>query len=264
MISLADSHCHIHFSEYDYDIEKTVSDAKSAGIDRIVAVSTDVDNSVESLEFARKYDQALAVVGVHPHEATKTLAENKFGELEKLVENNIGEISGIGECGLDYYYENSGRKDQKKLLEMHLDLAIKHNLPISFHVREAFDDFWPILNNFNKVRGVVHSFSSTSKDMEAILGYGLYMGINGIITFSREEKMLEAIRQAPLEKMLLETDAPYLTPKPYRGKINKPEYVRLVAEFLAELKGVDLAHVAEITTNNVEELFGNAKDVLQQ
>ncbi len=233
MISLADSHCHIHFSEYDYDIDKTLEGAKQAGVNMLIAISTDVTNSIESIEFAKTHSSVVATVGIHPHEATKTLKNNLFGDLEKLIVENIDDISGIGECGLDYYYEHSGRQDQIKLLEMQLDLAIKHNLPISFHVREAFDDFWAVLNNFDSVRGVVHSFSSGQKDMDSVLGYGLYVGINGIITFSREENMLETIRQAPLEKMLLETDAPYLTPKPYRGKINKPEYVRLVAEFLA-------------------------------
>ena len=124
-------------------------------------------------------------------------------------------------------------------------------------------ELYLLLDNSKDVRGVVHSFSSGSKDMKAIMGYGLYVGINGIITFSREEDLLESVKQAPLERMLLETDAPYLTPKPYRGKINKPEYVRLVAEFLSNLKGVNPDIVAKITTNNVEELFGRTKDVSQ-
>ena len=220
MIELTDSHCHIHFDEYDYDVQQTLLDARVAGVTRIVAVGTDVDNSVETIEFARQNNGIIALVGVHPHEATKTLAENQFKNLERLVKENIDIISGIGECGLDYHYEHSTRKDQKRLLEMHLDLAAKYNLPISFHVREAFDDFWAILDNSKDVRGVVHSFSSGSKDMKAIMGYGLYVGINGIITFSREEDLLESVKQAPLERMLLETDAPYLTPKPYRVKIN--------------------------------------------
>lgn len=263
MIQLADSHCHIHFSEYEYDIEQTLADARDSGVVNIIAVSTDLKTSRESIEFARKHKGVLALVGIHPHEAGKALAQNEHTKLEDLLKENLKDINGIGECGLDYYYEHSSKDDQKRLLEMQLDLAIKHNLPISFHVRDAFDDFWAILNNFKKVRGVVHSFSSSQKDMDAIMGYGLYVGINGIITFSNEEEMLEAIKQAPLERMLLETDAPYLTPKPYRGKINKPEYVGLVAKFLSDLKQVDVEQLANITLKSTKELFGNTKDVLQ-
>ena len=263
MIQLADSHCHIHFSEYDYDIKKTLADARDAGVVHIVAVSTDLKTSRESIKFADEHSDVTALVGIHPHEAKEALARNEFTEFEKLVKENLQNISGIGECGLDYYYEHSPRDDQKKLLKMQLELAIAYDLPVSFHVRGAFDDFWEVLSKFKKVRGVVHSFSSSQKDMDAIIGYGLYVGINGIITFSREEEMLEAIRQAPLEKMLLETDAPYLSPKPYRGKINKPEYVGLVAKFLSDLKRVDVEQVANITLRNTKELFGNTKDVLQ-
>lgn len=256
-LQFADSHCHIHFDEYDYDLVDTLEESRQAGVNRILAVSTDVATSIESIEFAKKHEDVWALVGVHPHEAKKALSGD-IGKLADIIEDNRGYIHGIGECGLDYYYEHSPRRQQIEVLEYQLEFAVKYNLPVSFHVREAYDDFWPIFEKYKGVKGVLHSFTDSQENLEKALGYGLYIGVNGIITFSREEKMLESIKRAPLERILLETDAPYLTPKPFRGKINKPQYVRLVAEFLANLRGINLEEVAEVTTNNVKELFGDS------
>ena len=164
-------------------------------------------------------------------------------------------IVAIGECGLDYYYSHSPKAEQIELLHFQLGLAQKHDLPLIFHVREASDDFWPIFDQYKGVQGVIHSFSATRKDLDHILSRGLYVGLNGIMTFTKDTAQLEAAKAVPLTSLLLETDAPFLTPNPHRGTICEPKHIRVIAEFLAELRGEDLAEVASITTKNAQGLF---------
>lgn len=164
-------------------------------------------------------------------------------------------VVAVGEVGLDYYYENSPKQAQAKMLEEHLQLAREFGLPVIFHVRDAYDDFWPIYDNFAGLRGVVHSFSASVKELDEALNRGLYIGLNGIMTFTKDEKQLQAAKRVPKGKMILETDAPYLTPNPFRGKICRPEHVRLTAEFLATLRDEQLEELASYSTSNANELF---------
>jgi TatD DNase family protein len=143
-----------------------------------------------------------------------------------------------------------------KLLEMFLQLAADRKLPVIFHIREAFDDFWPVLANFEGVGGVLHSFTSDTANLDKALNKGLYIGLNGIMTFTRDEKQLEMAKAIPLDRLVVETDAPYLTPKPLRGKICKPQHARLTAEFLSGLRNESYEKFAETTTNNAKRLFG--------
>ena len=161
----------------------------------------------------------------------------------------------LGECGLDYYYENSPKEAQKAILRFQLELAQKHSLPVIFHVREAFDDFWPIVDEYKGIRGVIHSFTSTTRVLDEILQRGLYVGLNGIITFTKQPEQLAMAKAVPLEKLVLETDAPFLTPSPYRGTICLPKHVRTTAEFLADLRGEPLSAIADSTTRNARMLF---------
>lgn len=255
-IQLIDSHCHIHFSEYSYtDIDADIVEAHAVGVAGFLGVSVDLATSKESVQFAKNRKNVWPVAGIHPHEASKTLKYGLTNDFVEFVRANKQDIVGIGECGLDYFYNHSPREQQLKILEMQLQLAIDHDLPVSFHVREAFDDFWPVVDNFSRLRGVLHSFTDSPANIEKAINYGLYIGVNGIITFSKDEVWREAIRRLALEKILLETDAPYLTPKPYRGKINKLAYVRLTAEYLAKIKDCDLLQVASVTSLNTQELF---------
>ena len=162
----------------------------------------------------------------------------------------------MGEIGLDYYYNHSPKNTQIQALEAQIQLALDYNLPISFHVREAFDDFWPVLDNFTGVRGVMHSFTDTPAHAEQGFTRGLYIGVNGISTFTKDPAQAEFFAALPVERMVLETDAPYLTPRPFRGKMNIPAYVGSVAEFHAHARGMSLDAFASATTANAKELFG--------
>jgi len=251
-MDLIDSHCHIHDSEFYPDNREEVYRAsRDAGV-RMICVGTDVRSSREAVEFAVSHEGCYAVVGIHPHD-TK---DNDVSDIRQLIEKYRKDIVGVGEIGLDYYYDNSPRTRQCEVLREQLALAREFDLPVSFHVREAFDDFWPILDEFPGVRGVLHSFTDTQKNLEEGIRRGLYIGINGISTFTKDPLQQEMYAKVPLKYVLLETDAPFLTPKPFRGKMNIPAYVGRVAEHQAMLKNVSPDEVIRITTDNAEKVFG--------
>lgn len=164
-------------------------------------------------------------------------------------------IVAIGECGLDYFYTHSPKPAQIKALHFQIQLALEHNLPLIFHVREAFDDFWPIFDQYQNIRGVLHSYTDNQANLDKALARGLHIGANGIMTFTKDQSQLHMIKSVPLQKLLIETDAPFLTPKPFRGKVNKPANARLVAEFLADLRGETPETLAKATTYNAQTLF---------
>ncbi len=164
-------------------------------------------------------------------------------------------IIAIGEIGLDYFYDHSPRDKQIEALEIQIDLALKYDLPIVFHVRDAYDDFWSVLDNFKNVRGELHCFSDTMANAEEGLKCGLYISVNGMSTFTKNEAQKEMFASIPLNKLLLETDAPYLTPTPFRGKVNEPAFVRNVAEHHAMIRGISVDAVADATTTNACKLF---------
>lgn len=164
-------------------------------------------------------------------------------------------LVAIGEIGLDYYYTHSPREVQIAALEAQIHIALGHNLPIIFHVREAFEDFWPIFDNFSGIRGELHSFTDTQANLEEGLKRGLYIGVNGISTFTKDRLQQEMFMHIPLEKMLLETDAPFLTPAPNRGKVNEPAFVRYVAKHHATIRGIAPEEIAQATSTNASTLF---------
>ncbi len=253
-IELFDTHCHIQFADYALDPLQAMADAKSWGVNRFMAVGCALHDSQAAVAFAAAHDNVWASIGLHPHEGARYVHDHhalqRFRDLADKPK-----VVAIGETGLDYYYENSPKEDQKKLLRFQLDLAVEHNLPLIFHIRDAFEDFWPIFDEYKGLRGVVHSFTSGSADLEQILSRGLYVGLNGIMTFTKRTKQLEAAAHIPLDRLLLETDAPFLTPNPFRGKIGEPKYVRTVGEFLAELRNENFEELAAATTANARELF---------
>jgi TatD DNase family protein len=254
-MSLVDTHCHIHFSDYKLDPLEVVKAARGAGVNGMVCVGCDLASSLGAINFAAGKEGIYASIGLHPHEANKyagdEAAKKQFAQL-------VGrpKVVAVGECGLDYFYEFSPREDQIKLFKFQLDLAKRCDLPAIFHIREAFDDFWSIFDSYSGVRGVVHSFSAGPKELTGIIDRGLYVGLNGIMTFTKKPEQLEAAKTVPLERLLLETDSPYLTPSPYRGTINQPKNVRIVAKFLSNLRGESLEGLATATTKNAARLFG--------
>ena len=248
---LVDTHAHIHDPQYGFDIPAVLTAAKAASVERIICIGTDVEDSGRAIDFATIHDECYASVGLHPHEAK--LGHQAYRKLSKLVVRP--KVVAVGECGLDYFYTRSPAKDQQAALRFQIELALSHHKPLVFHVREAFSDFFKILKPYPKVKGVIHSFSSTVDILNQALEHGLYVAFNGIMTFSKDEAQLAAAKAAPIERMLLETDSPFLTPTPERGKINQPANVKLVADFLAKLRGERLEKLAEVTTANTKRLF---------
>lgn len=253
MSTFTDTHCHIHDPEFFPEGgDKPYEDAISKGVKRIFCVGTDIASSQAAVDFSASKGGAFAVVGIHPHEAHKEMPAS-----DDFVTWCMGQagpkLVGVGEIGLDYYYENSPRNEQIKLFEKQIAMALSLGLPISFHVRDAFDDFWPIVDNFSGIRGVLHSFTDTMENMEKGLGRGMYIGVNGIATFARDR---DAVTQAiPDDRLLFETDAPFLTPVPLRGKINVPGNVSLIASCVAELRGTTVEELSQRTEQNVTRLF---------
>lgn len=256
-----DTHCHIHEENYPLDVGDVMARAHAAGVGQMICVGTSVQSSKEALAFAAQHEGVFASIGIHPHdtkdgwEEVVSLAASVSSPATLATLPSSSRLVAIGEIGLDYFYTHSPREVQICALQAQIDLALRHNLPIIFHVRDAFDDFWPIFDNFSGIRGVLHSFTDTSKNVEEALKRDLFIGVNGISTFTKDPVQQQLFASLPLEKLLLETDAPFLTPMPLRGKVNEPAFVRSVAEFHATVRSISLEEIAKKTTTNARALF---------
>jgi len=276
-MNVVDTHCHIHeivapmhhnedsqsggpsmyerWQKAGKTPEGVIADAVAAGVTRMICVGCTLADSELATEFVRERENTWASIGIHPHEANYHV--NKPEMLKKFT--NLAtkpKVVAVGECGLDYYYNHSPKEDQAKILRFQIELALEHNLPMIFHVRDAFDDFWKIFDDYKNIRGVVHSFTATEKELAQILERGLYVGLNGIMTFTKNDEQLAAAKAVPLDRLVLETDAPFLTPAPKRNEICEPKHVRTTAEFLANLRGESLEDLSAATTANAQKLFG--------
>ena len=243
-----DTHCHIHEADYPLDRELTMARSQEAGVNTMVCVGTNLDSSHQAISFAESHDNVYATIGVHPHDTKDGYDITPFaGSSDKIV--------AIGEIGLDYFYTHSSKETQIDALEAQIEIALEHDLPIVFHVREAFDDFWPIFDSYEGIRGVLHSFTDTEANLNEALRRGLYIGVNGISTFTKDDEQKAMFDAIPLERLLIETDAPFLTPAPFRGKVNEPAFVKKIAEYHAERRGISVEEIAEATTTNARVLF---------
>ncbi len=253
-MQLIDTHCHIHFPDYELDAEEVLGSAQAAGIGKLLCVGCTLPDSKLGVAFAQKHEGVWASIGIHPHEAARYVDDDeKLQSFRNLA--GSPKVVAIGESGLDYHYMHSNKPEQEALLRFQLTVAQEQDLPLIFHVREAFDDFFAILSDFEGVRGVVHSSTANTATLDKILNRGLYIGLNGIMTFTKDAEQLQAARAVPLDRLLLETDAPFLTPTPYRGRICEPKHVLVTAEFLANLRGESLEDIATATTSNAKKLF---------
>jgi TatD DNase family protein len=244
-----DTHCHIHESYYELDVDEVIGRAKEVGVTTLLCVGTNEVSSREAIELAESRDGLYATIGVHPHDT-----KDGYAEIAKLADSSE-KIVAVGEIGLDYFYNHSPREVQIKALEDQIQVAVAHDLPIIFHVRDAFDDFWPIFDKYPGIRGELHSFTDTKENLDKGLERGLYVGVNGISTFTKDEAQKAMYDAIPLDRLLLETDAPFLTPHPFRGKVNEPAYVKSIAEYHADRRGISLDEVAKATTANAHALF---------
>ena len=246
---LVDTHCHIHEPDYDLSIDAVLSVARDNGVAEMICVGTSEESSRQAVAFANTHAGIFAAIGVHPHDT-----KDGYGSIKELA-GTSKKIIAVGEIGLDYFYGHSPRDVQLRALKEQIDIAISNDLPIIFHVREAFDDFWPIFDTYTSIRGVLHSFTDSHENLQKALSRGLFIGVNGISTFTKDETQKAVFDSIPLDRLLFETDAPFLTPVPFRGKINQPAYVRSIAEYHAIRRGISVVDIASATTENAKKLF---------
>lgn len=256
-MSLIDSHCHLDGPQFDGDREGAIERALDAGVTTLLAIGT--GNGPPDLEagirLAERYPHIYATVGVHPHHAAKA-TDRTILELEALLGHP--KVLGIGEMGLDYHYNFSPPDVQREVFLAQLDLAARHAKPIIIHTREAWEDTFDILEAHWKGTGIMHCFSGGPAEARRSLALGFHISFAGVVTFPKAVELQQAAREAPADRYLIETDAPYLAPAPYRGKRNEPAYVKHTADKLALIRGVPPEVVAEQTTNNFRTLMGLA------
>lgn len=252
-----DTHCHLQFSDFNEDRAMVIGNAKKAGVKRFICPGTDAVSSQKAVALAQKNPGVIfAAVGFHPYEAKKNPDTDN---LYNLYNNYKNYILGIGECGLDYHQYGDeraqGKKDaQKRLFFDQLELALKHNLPVIMHCRDAFEDLFDVLDTLPTLpRGVIHCFSGGLADTRMAQKRNVSVGIDGNVTYSKH--LQAVVPHIPLSMLLLETDAPYLTPVPHRGERNEPKYIPLVAKEIARLLTIPVKTVEEATTNNTTTLF---------
>jgi TatD DNase family protein len=255
---LCDSHAHLDGAEFDADRAEVIERARAAGVRRVILIGLwrQPGDFGRSLAIRAEYPGLFGTtVGVHPHDCGR-VPEEDWARLATLAADPA--VNGVGETGLDYHYDHSPRDVQRSSFERQLTLAMEVGKPVSVHLREALDDSLAILGTSGIGRGpggVIHCFSGDAAAAQRYLALGLHLSISGIVTFRNATALQEAARHIPLDRLLIETDAPFLTPIPHRGTRNEPAYVKLVAEKLAELKGIPAEEVAQAATSNAERLF---------
>lgn len=254
-MELVDTHCHLHFDAYDADREQVLSNAAAAGVKRIICVGCSLSDSQRAIDFAKAHEGVWATAGAHPHDGIDFLSDSQ-AEAKLTAMLAEPKVVAVGEIGLDFYRDITPHADQIKTLEKQLAIGLQTDLPFVFHVREAWDGFWPIFDAHPGIKGVIHSFSAGPDQLEQALKRGLYIALNGIMTYTKDESWLEAARKVPLDKLVLETDAPFLTPKPHRGKRCEPKHTADTCRFLAELRGETSEELAAASTKNALQLFG--------
>jgi TatD DNase family protein len=254
---LIDSHAHIQSVEYAGEIDAVVARARQAGVEKIIVVggAGELSSNGAAVALAESHANLYATVGMHPHDA-KDVAGEDIQKLRELARHS--KVIAVGETGLDYYYDHSPRDVQRRVFARFIHLARETSLPIVVHERDAASDAAELLRSegSGSLRGVIHCFTGDKEAARAYLDLGFYLSFSGIITFKNADALRQVVFEAPLERILVETDSPYLTPVPYRGRRNEPAYVRFVAQTIAEVKAISFEDVARITTESVRSLFG--------
>lgn len=244
-----DTHCHI-YKEYYENIDEILKRALESNINRVINNGCNRESNKEVLALANTYNNMYVALGIHP-ESIDTYQKEDLTFIEENLSNP--KVIAIGEIGLDYHYTKENKTLQIKLLENQLKIAETHNLPVIIHSREATEDTINTLKKYH-IKGVIHSFSGSLETAKIYIKMGYLLGINGVITF-KNSKLKEVIKELPLEHLVLETDSPYLTPEPFRGKPNEPARIKEIATFISELKGISLEELARITNENIMRIF---------
>lgn len=251
-ITLVDTHSHIDLEEFN-DLDEIILNAKNAGVHKIVVPSVDRSSFDKVISISEKYDGVYCALGVHPtaaHDAVEC-------DYEKIIElANHKKVVAIGECGLDYYWDKTFIEEQKSSLSKQIEIAISAKKPLIIHDREAHKDCFDMLKEITEIPVIMHCFSGSLEFANECIKKGFYISLGGVVTFKNAKKAHEIAKEIPLSKLLLETDAPYLTPIPFRGKRNEPAYIKLIAEEIAKIRNISLEEIAQATTANAGKVFG--------
>jgi len=259
-----DSHAHIFYNDFKEDIDAVLSRAFEAGVETIIVPGTDRKTSQEAVQLAEKYNCIFACVGIHPHESAKAI-DKDLTEIEELSKHP--KVVAIGEIGLDYHYNFSPRERQRAVFEEQIEIAVRRNLPVVVHTRESIEDTFAVVQKAIRAhsdwkdssaepgRGVFHCFPGTAAEAEYLRGLGFYVSYTGMVTFKKSES-LDVVKQVGVQNILLETDSPYMTPVPFRGKRNEPANIVYIGRMIAEALNITEYEAACVTTENAIRLFG--------
>lgn len=249
---MIDTHSHINFDEYKQNFENVLAEIKNNEVDKVIIPGVEPSTFDEIISYCDKYDMIYGAIGIHPSEfyTYNDIAEKQIYDL-----SNQKKIVAIGEIGLDYHYGADSKEEQQKIFRKQLEIAQNVQLPVVIHDREAHEDTFNILEDYNLKDVIFHCFSGNADFAKKCTDRGYYIAIGGVVTFKNAADLKESTKITPLDRILLETDAPYLAPVPYRGKINTPAYLKYIAQEIAVLKNIDLEQVKEQTTLNAKRIF---------
>lgn len=249
---MIDTHIHITDKQYNEDRDEVLTTAKNEGVETFMAIGCDKQEVTNTLSFIKSHPEFYAAIGYHPIEFENVTDDDLKTLYEQLQEDNV---VAIGEIGLDYYWYPDNKDEQEVLLRKQLDIAKALNLPIVIHAREALDDTYKVLKDYPGLTGTIHSFSGNGEEALKFIELGFVVGLTGPITFKNGDNQKDVAKKVPLDKLLIETDGPYLTPVPHRGKRNRPEYIYYVAQEIANQKGITVEEVLATTTSNFKRVF---------
>ena len=251
---MIDSHCHLDHEPLLSDLENIIQRSKDAGIEKLLTISTSIESFSRVKELVHKDEIIYGTIGIHPHEANKDIVNSEF--IEKSLKDN-NKIIGIGETGLDFFYNNSDKDKQINSFKIHIDAAIKTNVPLIIHSREAEEETFDILNDYKdqNLKILMHCFTGSKKFAKKLLDFNTFFSASGIITFKNAKELQDTFKFLPSDKILIETDSPFLAPVPNRGKKNEPSFINFTAAKLAEIRNIDKSELIKLTTNNFNKLF---------
>jgi TatD DNase family protein len=254
---IIDSHCHLDYEPLINNIDQVLLNAKRNNVSHLLTIGTSVESSIKVLEIIEKYENIYGAIGIHPNSTT-----GNSTDLEKILtlKKKSKKIIAFGETGLDYFYKRSEKKDQIISFEKHIEFSINEDVPVIIHTRDADADTISIIKKYyNKTKFLIHCFTGNLEFARNLLSLGCFISFSGIITFKKSTELREVVKFVPLEKMLIETDSPYLSPDPYRGRSNEPANVKIIAENISKIKEVSYEEIAKLTTENFKKLFFDEK-----
>ncbi len=251
-MEIIETHCHLNNEQYATDASAVIQRAGAAGVVQLINIGWDVASSEQAVEQAMLYADMKATVGIHPHDAS-TLSEDALARLEGLAAAEV--VVAWGEIGLDYYYDNSPREIQREAFSRQMELAQRLELPVVIHSRDATEDTLAIVQEYAPLQGIMHCFSGSWETAKICMDLGLYIGFGGSITFKNAHRLREVVAKVRWERIVVETDCPYLSPEPLRGRRNEPAHLQYILAKLAEIKEADVAEAARVTTANARAVF---------